>query len=299
MGLYLSRYAPLDPFVSNSAYLSRANEAVRLSDLALTGLIPGEFSDFRRRIPYRHAMSVLTGWREQPVAAFRLYRNVEEQDFSEDEVELMNRLAPHVAKAIHLRESAEEQNPIRDTGLLVFGADQDLIYRNEAAGTMLGDVALESVLPAVQGGSMWLRNTSGLYRAEVVPLTPASLLTPFARWGEEARNARPRDGAKPSNAPGVTVVAIEPFRRRHAIANRLERSGLSRREVEVALGVMRGLSNATIARQLFIDEKTVKDHLQHIYEKTRVHTRTELISKMLGLDAEFAYSRDVVVSGER
>ena len=84
----------------------------------------------------------------------------------------------------------------------------------------------------------------------------------------------------------VSVVVIERIQRRHALANRLVHSRLSRREVEVALCVMRGMSNAEIATELSIDEKTVKDHLRRIYGKIDVRSRTAMISKVLGLEAE-------------
>jgi DNA-binding NarL/FixJ family response regulator len=127
----------------------------------------------------------------------------------------------------------------------------------------------------VRTGSMLFKSASVLHRAKVLPLMPASLLTSLAR-----------------DEDTVTIVSIEPFRRRQDVANRLEQSGLSRREVTVALCVMRGLSNAGIGKQLFIDEKTVKDHLQRVYDKIRVRTRTGLISKMLGLDTELAPVED-------
>jgi DNA-binding CsgD family transcriptional regulator len=291
MWLYLSHYAFLDPFVSDPSCLAQLNAAVRLSDLpAAAYLQNSEFGDFCGRIPYRHAMSVLAGWDGQPLAAIRLYRHGQEQDFSADEIELVNRLAPHVARAMHLRETALEQNQDRETGLLVFGADRRLVFRNKAASHALKDVALESVLPAVQAESRCFKTALGLSRLKVVHLTPASLLVSLAGSGESTLNAPARDDANLLKAldRNITIVAVEPFSRRHAITTRLERSGLSRREVEVAAGVMGGLPNARIAQQLFIDEKTVKDHLQHIYEKIRVHSRAELISKMLGLDTEFA-----------
>ncbi|MBN2245025.1 MAG: helix-turn-helix transcriptional regulator [Candidatus Aminicenantes bacterium] len=55
--------------------------------------------------------------------------------------------------------------------------------------------------------------------------------------------------------------------------------GLTKREIEVLVNIFNGLKNAEIADELFISEITVKKHLQHIFEKIGVSSRTALIRK--------------------
>ena len=58
---------------------------------------------------------------------------------------------------------------------------------------------------------------------------------------------------------------------------------LSEREVEVMSHIVRGLSNSEIARALFLSEKTVKNHVNHIYTKLSCATRAEAIARWFGL----------------
>jgi len=66
-----------------------------------------------------------------------------------------------------------------------------------------------------------------------------------------------------------------------AIKRIVQNQSLSRREAQVALLCMRGLTNAEIGRRLRVSEQTVKFHLRHIFIKFGVRRRTELISKLL------------------
>lgn len=52
---------------------------------------------------------------------------------------------------------------------------------------------------------------------------------------------------------------------------------LTRRETEVLDQLSRGLSNAEIADCLFISEKTVRNHLSHLYRKLGVRSRTQAL----------------------
>ena len=56
---------------------------------------------------------------------------------------------------------------------------------------------------------------------------------------------------------------------------------LSRREAQVALSCVEGLTNAQIGNRLEVTEQTVKFHLRHVFIKFGVKRRAELISRLL------------------
>lgn len=56
---------------------------------------------------------------------------------------------------------------------------------------------------------------------------------------------------------------------------------LTAREKEILSCVTRGLSYKMIAAELFIGYETVRTHIKHIYEKLRVASLTEMVSKAL------------------
>jgi DNA-binding CsgD family transcriptional regulator len=61
----------------------------------------------------------------------------------------------------------------------------------------------------------------------------------------------------------------------------VEDRNLSRREAQVALCCVEGLTNAEIGSRLSVTEQTVKFHLRNIFVKFGVKRRAELISRLL------------------
>ena len=57
--------------------------------------------------------------------------------------------------------------------------------------------------------------------------------------------------------------------------------GLTRREAEILVWIARGKTNNEIADLLYISLRTVKKHLEHIYQKLGVESRTEAVSRAL------------------
>lgn len=93
-------------------------------------------------------------------------------------------------------------------------------------------------------------------------------------------------------APSVTRRVIEEFARRPGPVS----SGpegplpeLTAREREVLGQIVRGLSNAEIAKELFVSEATVKTHIRSMLQKLGLRDRTQLVIA--------AYESGLVVAG--
>ena len=62
----------------------------------------------------------------------------------------------------------------------------------------------------------------------------------------------------------------------HRASRRTSRSaGLTAREIEVLRLVAQGRSNREIAAELFIAEKTARNHVERVYAKLGVNNRTQ------------------------
>lgn len=77
---------------------------------------------------------------------------------------------------------------------------------------------------------------------------------------------------------GMRLVVEAPTRSGLILAEERVRPALTAREVEVLRGLAAGRSTAEIARDLYVTPSTVSKHLEHVYRKLGVSSRTAALA---------------------
>ncbi|WP_347350254.1 response regulator transcription factor [Intrasporangium sp.] len=113
--------------------------------------------------------------------------------------------------------------------------------RAGASGYLLKDVPPEEVADGIRG----LHHGQAL----ISPMMAAKLLTEFASLSDHE--------SVPAPTPGLEVPR------------------LTNRELDILGHVARGRLNREIARDLFISENTVRNHIRNILDKLQMHSRME------------------------
>jgi DNA-binding NarL/FixJ family response regulator len=122
-------------------------------------------------------------------------------------------------------------------------ADLFEAIRAGASGYLLKDIPLDEVadtVRAVDGGQSLIN-----------PSMAGKLLTEFATLARREATAEP-----PQEVPAPR---------------------LTDREMQVLKLIARGMNNKDIAKELFISENTVKNHVRNILEKLQIHSRMEAV----------------------
>jgi DNA-binding CsgD family transcriptional regulator len=199
-------------------------------------------------------------------------------DFSEEDRHGLNLLRPHLVQAYR---NAETLTTIqRDLGLLVRGVDElghalmvvghdgTIRWQSRLAQKWLGEY-----FAWPRGGDShrlpeplrsWMRRTRPRTDSEVV-LNPPK---PFVIESEARRLVARLLG------DGTQAVIVLEEKRARTSASDLATLGLTPREAEVLSWVAQGKTNPEIAQILGLARRTVHHHLENIYAKLGVETRT-------------------------
>jgi DNA-binding CsgD family transcriptional regulator len=272
-----------NPFI---LYRKRTGDgsAVRLSDLTTSRAFSetGLYSEFYRPLHVQHSMACALRLSQRELAAIALYRS--RSDFSERDRLCLDLLRPHL---IHLQQSAEAMSRMR--------RDLNLVTRGVEAW-LHGFLIIDRegrIRHATERAEKWVSHYFG----------PASgrdrMPEGLQEWVQRQERARGRtDTASGDWQPlsvelegrrlTVRLVSQPPDRilLLDETATRMEpavltRLGLSSREAEVLAWAAAGKTNPAIAKLLHISPRTVQTHLERIYRKLGVETRTAAAGRAL------------------
>lgn len=246
------------------------------------------YSEFGRRLGgLEHQMAFTFPARPPVVAGVGLNRHGA-PDFSERDRLVLNLLRPHLVQAY--RNAAAVSEMRADLALLLAGADAEgggvailaADGRRLRVATARARDWLQQFFGAPPGGGSQLRGTlrrwveheiAELGRRDTVPAARTPLVV--ARDGRSIT-------VRLVGGPGRYLLLM----REHGTAlppRALEAAGLSRREAEVLSHVAQGLTNEGVGSLLGISQRTVQKHLERIFDKLGVETRTAAVARALGL----------------
>ena len=99
---------------------------------------------------------------------------------------------------------------------------------------------------------------------------------------------QPDDPAPTPAAAGRDVaVSIEPSTAGDRVTVFARACGLTPREAELLQHLAGGATTREVARQMFVSENTVQDHLKSIFDKSTARSRRALLARALGPDRVF------------
>lgn len=264
------RHLPEHPFTRHFAQVRR-HPVVKFSDFVTRRQLHdlGIYHEFFRRLSVEHQMSVSLRVRRAGLLGLALNR--ERPDFSERDRMLLGVLRPHLVQAYR---NAEAAGRLRD----------ELAWTRDALEALGGAVvrlrAGDRIAEAPPGARRLLAQYFGAAarRSDRLPGPVRDWLGRRPGLGQPvAPLVVPRDGrrlvVRVLGGDGARRLLLEEQLVSLAAAS-LEPLGLSRREAEVLRWVAGGKGSQAIAAILGLSVRTVHTHLQRIYEKLGVESRT-------------------------
>lgn len=207
-----------------------------------------------------------------------------DEPFAGHELRLLDALAPHLSAGLRAAARPAPTAPPQAgaCGVVVLGPDgkveladalAERLFRQPVSGTR------HSLLSAVHIVAARLERV--LREGTDAPVPTMTMADEAS--GNVYRLRAERTIGTDGRARGLVFIESAASSRPDDQMLTLARSGLTRRECEVALAVVRGKTSAQIAAELFVSVHTVTDHVRSIFDKLGVATRQQLALRVAGV----------------
>jgi DNA-binding CsgD family transcriptional regulator len=252
---------------------------------ALSAATGGDFARSRRwrecLHPYGIGDEVMTACRDRYGcwSSVELMRDRDERPFTDDEVRLLDVLAPILAAlarrglARGWRAPRVDVGP-RPPGTIILAGDLVATGWTTSVNDWLTDLSGAAMLPPA------------VYEIGARVLTPPELahrLPPSVRVRTRSGRWCVIEGARLEGYESPRVaITIRAATGDEVFDLLCKTHGLTERERQLVSVARRGLATTQVARALGISPYTVQDHLKAIFEKTGVRSRRELLSHLAG-----------------
>jgi len=261
---------------------THTGEALRISDFLTTREFhrTALYNEYYRRVNVEHQLAVALPMSSPRYIAVALSRR--STDFSAHELFLLNLLRPHLIQ-IHANAKATTrlQSQFRlvsqgvdqaGCGLVVLEEDERIETATTAARRWLAQYfeKPEQSDRVPEALEQWIRKYRTVSDGELpAPIEPFVL----EREGKRLVVRLLSSGSKRILWLSQKVMTIEP--------TSLEPLGLSRREAEVLSWITEGKSSAVVGKILGVSVRTIQHHLDRIYRKLGVESRTAAATRAL------------------
>lgn len=273
----------VSPAFDYGRHVRSGRRVFRVDELAALGR--GEQDPYLREVllayGLRHELQLHCVAAARVWGGLHLGRRLGRDAFEARDLHFLDLVAPHVTAGLRAAASraALAAAPGSGVGLVVIGPDGGIELVNEVAERFVSGGAMRAV--ESRWSAIW--TVAGLLSREAHEDRRVPALTLVDEEFGEAYRVRAERTVAADGRPR-RLVFIEP-RRAADHADALLALGLTGREAEVALAVVRGNTTAQIAAALAISPHTVQDHLRRTFEKLGVGSRRALAALLLGASA--------------
>lgn len=270
------------------------NRFLRKKVLTVTDIMPipkfvktEYFNDFLQIQDIYHEIAMFLVEDNRPIGVIGLYRSAREKGFSATEINTLQKISVHLSRTLagnlqiaesqihkELFESSARYLPI---GMIVFDRSFKINHINDAAMEICDDFA--SACNHSSSANYFLAQLLG-EKKDWQPGLKKTILSPSLK--QFTVNILPAVYHQLKGEELYTACILPAnFSLQGYLHKNIDCQGIfSRRENEVLDLVQKGLNNREIAAQLFLSVHTVKTHLQNIYKKVGVKSRTSLCYKI-------------------